>query len=101
MTGAREGSSGSSSAAFAARALALAGVVPIVFYAVAGLTEATLIRGLQPSELELDWISDAVLSSALGIAVYLWLRLRATRLALTEHERTELVIQSQLSMAEA
>jgi sigma-B regulation protein RsbU (phosphoserine phosphatase) len=42
-----------------------------------------------------------VLSSALGIAVYLWLHLRATRQALTEHERTQLIIQSQLSMAEA
>lgn len=101
MTDAREGSNGSSSATFGARALALAGIVAIAFYAVAGLTEATLIRVLQPSELELDWISDAVLSSALGIAVYLWLHLRATRRALTEHERTELVLQSQLSMAEA
>ena len=69
--------------------------------AVAGLAEATLIRVLQPSELELDWISDVVLSSALGIAVYLWLHLRATRLALTERERTQVIIQSQLSMAEA
>jgi serine phosphatase RsbU (regulator of sigma subunit) len=33
--------------------------------------------------------------------VYLWLHLRATRLALTEHERAELVIQTQLSLAEA
>jgi hypothetical protein len=83
---AREGSSGFSSAAFAPRALALAGMVAIAFYAVAGLAEAALIRVLQPSELELDWISDAVLSSALGIALYLWLHLRAARLALTEHE---------------
>jgi len=101
MIDGRGGSNGSSSAAFTARALALAVVVTIAFYAVAGLTEATLIRVLQPTELELDWISDAVLSSALGIAVYLWLHLRATRRALTEHERTELVMQSQLSMAEA
>ena len=101
MIRAREGSSGFSSAAFAPRALALAGVVTVTFYAVAGLAEATLIRVLQPSELELDWISDAVLSSALGIAVYLWLHLRATRLALTEQERSQLIIQSQLSMADA
>ena len=100
MIRAREGSSGFSSAAFAARALALAGVVTVTFYAVAGLAEATLIRVLQPSELELDWISDAVLSSALGTAVYLWLHLRATRLALTEQERSQLIIQSQLSIAE-
>lgn len=101
MSRAREGSNGSSSAAFAPRALALASVVAVAFYAVAGLAEATLIRVLQPSELELDWISDVVLSSALGIAVYLWLHLRATRLALTERERAQLIIQSQLSMAEA
>jgi sigma-B regulation protein RsbU (phosphoserine phosphatase) len=75
--------------------------VAVAFYAVAGLSEAALIRVLQPSELELDWISDAVLSSALGIALYLWLHLRATRLALTENERTQVIIQSQLSMAEA
>jgi len=101
MSSAREGSSGFSPAAFAPRALALAIAVAIAFYAVAGLSEAALIRVLQPSELELDWISDAVLSSALGIALYLWLHLRATRLALTEQERTQLIIQSQLSMAEA
>lgn len=101
MIRAREGSIGTSSAAFATRALALAVLVATAFYAVAGLAEATLIRVLQPSELELDWISDVVLSSALGIAVYLWLHLRATREALTEHERTELVLQSQLTMAEA
>jgi serine phosphatase RsbU (regulator of sigma subunit) len=101
MSRAREGSSGSSPAAFAPRALALAIAVAIAFYAVAGLSEAALIRVLQPSELELDWISDAVLSSALGIALYLWLHLRATRLALTEQERAQLIIQSQLSLAEA
>jgi len=101
MISAREGSSGISSAAFAPRALALAGIVAVAFYAIAGLTEATLIRILRPTELELDWIGDAVLSSALGIAVYLWLHLRATRLALTEHERAQVIIQAQLSMAEA
>ena len=51
--------------------------------------------------MELDWISDAVLSIALGVAVYLWLHLRATRRALTERERAQLVIQTQLSLAEA
>jgi serine phosphatase RsbU (regulator of sigma subunit) len=110
MTQTREGSSGSfaheyrakaSSAAFAPRALALAAAVAIAFYAVAGLAEAALIRVLQPSEMELDWISDVVLSGALGVSIYLWLHLRATRLALTEHERAQVIIQSQLSMAEA
>jgi serine phosphatase RsbU (regulator of sigma subunit) len=97
MTDTREGPV----AAFAPRALALAIAVAFAFYAVAGLAEAALIRVLQPSEMELDWISDVVLSSALGVSMYLWLHLRATRLALTDHERAQVIIRSQLSMAEA
>jgi sigma-B regulation protein RsbU (phosphoserine phosphatase) len=85
----------------APRALALAAAAAVTFYAVAGLSEAVLVRVLKPTESELDWISDAVLSIALGVAMYLWLRLRATRRALTERERAQVVIQAQLSMAEA
>jgi serine phosphatase RsbU (regulator of sigma subunit) len=81
--------------------MALAGGVALAFYAVAGLSEAGLVRILRPSTTELDWISDAVLSLALGVAVYLWLHLRATRRALTEHERARLVFQTELSLAEA
>jgi sigma-B regulation protein RsbU (phosphoserine phosphatase) len=91
----------SSASATAPRALALASAVAVMFYAVAGFSEAVLIRVFQPSELELDWISEAVLSIALGLAVYLWLHLRATRRALTERERAQVVVQAQLSMAEA
>ena len=92
----------SRSAAFAAapRALAWAATIAVGCFVVAGLAEALLIRVLRPTELELDWISDGMLSVALGVAIYLWLHLRATRLALTEHERSELVLQTQLSLAE-
>lgn len=83
------------------RAMALATAIAVAFYAVAGLSEVVLIRVLEPTEMELGWISDAVLSIALGMAVYLWLHLRATRRALTERERDQLVIQTQLSLAEA
>jgi hypothetical protein len=75
--------------------------VAVVFFAIAGSVEALLIRIIQPTEMELDWISDVVLSVALGAAVYLWLHLRATRLALTERERSQLVIDTQLSLAAA
>jgi sigma-B regulation protein RsbU (phosphoserine phosphatase) len=83
------------------RALAQAITVACAFFVIAGAVEASLIRSIQPTELELDWVSDVVLSTALGSAVYLWLHLRATRLALTERERAQLVIQTQLSLAEA
>jgi len=71
----------------------------VVAYAMAGLTEATLIRAIRPTELELDWSSDVVLSVALGVAVYLWRHLQVTRNELLEHERAELVIHTQLSLA--
>ena len=85
-----------------ARRAVLEGLVTAaVVYAVAGGSEIWLIHLLQPTELQLTWVSDLVLSSALGIAVYLWRDLRATRLALTEQERSALVIQTQLSVAES
>ena len=101
MTGAQDNSGEPPAAlATAPRAMALASAVAVTFYVVAGFSELAVIQVLQPSESELDWISDAVLSVALGIAVYLWLHLRATRRALTERERAQVVIQAQLSMAE-
>ena len=87
--------------AAAPQALAWAGVTAVACFLVAGVSEAMLIRLLRPTELELDWISDGMLSVALGVAIYLWLHLRATRLALTERERSQLVLQAQLSMAES
>lgn len=75
--------------------------VALTFYFIAGTIEAALIRIVQPTAMELDWVSDVVLSTALGTAMYLWLHLRATRLALTEREREQVVIHTQLSLAEA
>jgi serine phosphatase RsbU (regulator of sigma subunit) len=86
----------------AAKRAVLEGLVAAaVVYAVAGGIELVLINLLRPTEVELTWVSDLVLSSALGIAVYFWRHLRATRLALTERERAALVIQTQLSLAES
>ena len=88
-------------AAAAPRALVWAVLIAAAGFVLAGVAEALLIRLVSPTELELDWISDGVLSVALGAAIYLWLHLRATRLALTARERTQLVLQAQLSLAEA
>lgn len=77
-----------------------AGIVSAALvYAVAGAFEAALIRLFHPTELELTWVSDVVVSAAFGIAVYLWAHLRATRRELSERERAELVMQTQLSLA--
>jgi sigma-B regulation protein RsbU (phosphoserine phosphatase) len=68
-------------------------------YVVAVTFEAAWIRVLQPSEWELASLSDAVLAVALGIALYLWRHLLATRQELAERERTELVLDTQLRLA--
>ncbi len=83
----------------AQRALLEGLVAAVVVYGIGGAVETVLIKVLRPTEVELTWISDLVLSAALGIAVSLWRNLRATRLALTEQERAALVIQTQLSLA--
>jgi sigma-B regulation protein RsbU (phosphoserine phosphatase) len=70
-----------------------------VMYAVAGGSEAALIRGIRPTALELAWVSDIVLSAAFGVVVYLWRHLLASRRELAERERADLVMQTQLSLA--
>ena len=89
------------SASGAPAAVAWAAALALAFFVITGLSESLVIRALRPTALELDWISDAMLSTALGVTVYLWLHLRATRVALTEHERAQLVLHAQLSLAEA
>jgi serine phosphatase RsbU (regulator of sigma subunit) len=71
----------------------------VLVYVLAGAFEAALIGLLHPTELELTWVSDVVVSAAFGVAVYLWAHLRSTRRELSERERAELVMQTQLSLA--
>ena len=73
--------------------------VALVGYLVAGAAEIALIRVFRPSERELAWVSDVVLSIALGVAVYLWRHLAMTRQALLDRERAELVLNTQLALA--
>lgn len=81
------------------RALAESAAVAVVAYVVAASTETMIIRALRPSEWELAWVSDVILSVALGAAVYLYRNLLTARTALAERERAELVLQTQLSLA--
>jgi hypothetical protein len=81
------------------RALVEAVTSALIAYVVAGASEEALIRMLRPTQGELTWISDVVTAAAFGVAVYLWRHLRATRLELSERERDELVLQTQLTLA--
>jgi len=71
----------------------------VLAYIVSAAFEAALIRSLQPTEWELAWVSDVVLAAAFGSAVYLWRHLLTTRRELQERERSQLVVQTQLSIA--
>jgi sigma-B regulation protein RsbU (phosphoserine phosphatase) len=54
---------------------------------------------MQPSRFEVHVMSQAVLATALGGAIYLWLNLRATRATLGAVERARIVLDTQLSLA--
>ncbi len=71
----------------------------LIVYVIAGGSEEALVRILRPTQGELTWISDVVTAAAFGVAVYLWRHLRATRLQLSQRERDELVLQTQLTLA--
>jgi sigma-B regulation protein RsbU (phosphoserine phosphatase) len=68
-------------------------------YVIAAGLEAALIRFVRPTEWELAWVSDVALAAALGVAVYLWRHLLTTRRELAERERSEIVLETQLSVA--
>jgi serine phosphatase RsbU (regulator of sigma subunit) len=81
------------------RALEVSAAVAVGGYLLAQAVEAVVIRWLNPTEWELASVSDMVLAIALGVAVYMWMDLLATRQTLAEHQRAELVLQTQLSLA--
>lgn len=79
--------------------LAIATVSAILVYFVAAGVEILLIERLRPSELELTWISDGILALAFGVALFLWLNLKWTRMTLSRLEREHIVLETQLSLA--
>ena len=70
-----------------------------VTYRCARLADALVVRVVHPPRGEVLFVSDLILASAFGIAIYLWLSLRATRTRLTDLERAHIVLDTQLSLA--
>lgn len=68
-------------------------------YFLAAALEMGVIRWFQPTEWELAWVSDLALAFALGVAVYLWRTLLASRRELAQRERAEIVLETQLTLA--
>ena len=71
----------------------------LVTYRCARLADALVRRVVHPPRGEVLFVSDVVLASAFGIAIYLWLSLRATRTRLTDLERAHIVLDTELSLA--
>jgi len=77
----------------------IAFLAAVLMYLVGTVTEIIIIRQLEPSEIELTWISDAILAAAFGTATFLWLNLKWTRQSLSRLERQHIVLEAQLSLA--
>jgi phosphoserine phosphatase RsbU/P len=71
----------------------------IITYRCARAADALVLRVVHPPRGEVLLISDVILATAFGVAVYLWLNLRATRMRLTGLERAQIVLDTQLSLA--
>ena len=78
---------------------AIATVSAVLVYFLATTSEIAVIERVRPGEMELTWISDAVLAVAFGFAVFLWLHLKWTRMTLSRIQREHIVLHSQLSLA--
>ena len=78
---------------------AIATVSGVLVYFLATSIEIVVIERLHPGEMELTWISDAVLAIAFGFAVFLWLHLKWTRLTLSRIQREHIVLDAQLALA--
>jgi len=79
--------------------LAAAAGSAIIIYSCVRWLDGFVVQVLQPPRGEIRFVSNAILASAFGVALYLWLDLRATRAALTVVERSQVVVDTQLALA--
>jgi sigma-B regulation protein RsbU (phosphoserine phosphatase) len=70
----------------------------IIYGGVRGL-ETLFVQVVEPPRGEMRSVNYIILSTAFGVAIYLWLNLRATRTTLTGIERSQLVVETQLALA--
>lgn len=82
---------------FGAGAIAI--VSAVLVYFLATTIEIAVIERVRPGEMELTWISDALLAVAFGFAMFLWLHLKWTRKTLSRIQREHIVLDTQLSLA--
>jgi len=74
-------------------------IAALVIYGAARATSFLVLHLIHPRRGEILAVSDMMLATAFGVAIYLWLSLRATRTRLTGLERVQIVVDTQLALA--
>jgi serine phosphatase RsbU (regulator of sigma subunit) len=82
-----------------ARPLVAAASGTLLVYGSVHWLERVIAGAVHPPHGEIRSVSDLILAAAFGVALYLWLDLRATRHALSAAERSQLVLNTQLALA--
>jgi len=68
-------------------------------FALGTAAESLVVRALHGDPYELEWLSDAVISTATAVITYLWLHLRSSRLRVFALEQQRVAIDEQLRLA--
>jgi serine phosphatase RsbU (regulator of sigma subunit) len=83
------------------RPFVLAAGTGLATFAAGTVAESLIIRAVDGNRNELEWLSDAVISTALAGITYLWLHLQAARVHLLALTREQAVVAEQLRLAAA
>ena len=70
-----------------------------ITYRAARFADALVVRIVRPPRGEVLFVSDVILATVFGVAIYLWLNLRAARSRVTGLERAQIVLDTQLTLA--
>jgi serine phosphatase RsbU (regulator of sigma subunit) len=77
----------------------IAAAAGIAVFALGTAAESLVVRALHGNPDELEWLSDAVISTATAAITYLWLHLRSSRLRVLALEQQRIAIDEQLRLA--
>lgn len=77
----------------------IAAAAGIAVFALGTAAESLVVRALHGNPDELEWLSDAVISTATAAITYLWLHLKSSRLRVLALEQQRIAIDEQLRLA--
>jgi len=83
----------------ALRRAALALATGLAAFAVGIVAESAIIHAVHGTRRQLEWVSDALISTALAGIAYLWLHLRGTRIQVLALEQERIAVNEQLRLA--